>query len=66
MLAACHPQMGGLGLAHGDDLAVEGLTDPGDHLETEVLVSLLYPIDGTLACTELVCELVLGPAVVES
>ena len=46
--------------AQGDDLGVEGGADPGDHLQGEVLVTLLDPVDGALAGAEAVGQLLLG------
>ena len=42
------PQVGRAG-AEGDDLGVEGRADPGEHLQREVLVALLDPVDRALA-----------------
>ena len=50
--------------AEGDDLGVEGGADPGQHLEGEVLVALLDPVDGALAGGEQLGELLLGQAAV--
>ena len=57
------PQVGRAG-ADGDDLGVERRADPGEHLEGEVLVALLDPVDRALAGAEQVGELVLGEAAV--
>ena len=48
--------------AEGDDLGVERLADPGEHLQGEVLVALLDPVDRALAGVEALGELLLGPA----
>ncbi len=53
------PEVGGPG-AQGDDLGVEGGADPGEHLERQVLVTLLDAVDGALAGAELLGELGLG------
>ena len=45
-----------------DDLGVERLADPGEHLEAEVLVAALDPVDRALAGAEHVGELRLRPA----
>ena len=60
---AVDPQVRGTG-AERDDLGVEGRADPGEHLQGEVLVALLDPVDGALAGAEQLGELLLGePAV---
>ena len=60
---ALDPQVGRAG-AEGDDLGVEGLADAGQHLEGEVLVALLDPVDRALARAEQVGELGLGQSAV--
>ena len=50
--------------AEGDDLGVEGLADPGEHLQGEVLVAALDAVDGTLAGGQHVGELLLRPPTV--
>ena len=47
-----------------DDGPVESLADALDHLQGEVLVASLDPVDRTLAGAELVGQLLLGPAAV--
>ena len=63
---AVDAKVDGSGLAERHDLRVEGLTDPRQHLQGEVLVALLDPVDRTLAGRQHVCELLLGPAAVLS
>ena len=60
--AAFDPQVRHLGFAHLDDAAVENRFEPLDHLEAEVLLALLHPGDGALACSQRGGELALGPA----
>ena len=62
--AAGDPQVHRPGDAERDDLGVEGLADAGEHLEAEVLVSALDPVDGALAGAEDLGELGLGVAAV--
>ena len=50
--------------AERDDLGVERLTDAGEHLEAEVLVTPLDPVDRALAGAEDVGQLRLGVAAV--
>ena len=50
--------------AEGDDLGVEGRADAREHLEGEVLVTLLDAVDRALAGAEQLRELVLGEAAV--
>ena len=60
---AGHPQVGRAG-AERDDLGVEGGADAGEHLQGEVLVALLDPVDRALAGAEQLGQLLLGqPAV---
>jgi hypothetical protein len=47
-----------------DDGVVQGLADPGDHLEGQVLVAALDPVDRALAGVQHVGELLLRPAAV--
>ena len=50
--------------AEGDDLGVERGADAGQHLEGEVLVALLDPVDGALTGGQPLRQLLLGePAV---
>jgi len=60
---ALDPQVRRAG-AEGHDLGVEGRADAGEHLEGEVLVALLDPVDRALAGREELGELVLGQAAV--
>lgn len=62
--AADHTQMHGSGVTDRHDLAVEGLTDAGDHLKADVLVATLDAIDRALARGQRVGELGLCPATV--
>ena len=58
-----HPQVHRAG-AQRDDLGVERGADAGQHLEGEVLVALLDPVDGTLTGGQPLGQLLLGePAV---
>jgi hypothetical protein len=50
--------------AEGDDLGVEGSADAGEHLQGQVLVTLLDTVDRALARAEQLRQLVLGEATV--
>ena len=54
------PQVHRSGDAQGDDLGVECLADAGQHVEGQVLVAPLDPVDRALAGAERVGELDLG------
>ena len=60
------PQVLRAAVAQRDELAVELLADPGEHLEREVLLALLDAGDGALAGAEQVGQLALGQALVAS
>ena len=62
--AADDPQVHRAGHAERDDLGVERLADPGQHLQAEVLLAALDPVDRALAGAEHVGELGLGVAAV--
>jgi hypothetical protein len=47
-----------------DNLGVECFADPGEHLESEVLMTLFDPVHRTLAGAEYIRELGLRPAAV--
>ena len=64
LLAADDPQVLGAAVAERDELAVELLADPGEHLQGEVLLALLDAGDRALAGAEQVGELALGQALV--
>src|SRR5882757_1186399 len=60
--SADHPQVHRAGVAQGDDLAVERLADPRDHLKADVLVTALDTVHRALAGTQRFRELGLCPA----
>ena len=62
--AADDPQVLRAAVAERDELAVELLADPGEHLQSEVLLALLDAGDGALAGAEEVGELALGQPLV--
>ncbi len=62
--AADDPQVHRAGHAERDDLGVERLADPGEHLQAEVLLAALDPVDRALAGAEHVGQLGLGVAAV--
>lgn len=65
-MSADHAQMHRPGVAERDDLAVECLADPGDHLKADVLIAALNAIHGALAGGQCLGELCLCPAPVLS
>lgn len=61
-MAADDAQMHRPRVSQRHDLAVQGLTDAGDHLKADVLVAALDAVDRALAGTERLGELCLCPA----
>jgi hypothetical protein len=63
LTAPVHPQVHDVIAAEREELGVEGLGDPPDGVEREVLAPLLDPVDSALAGPDLLGQVRLGPTV---